>query len=255
MTPDVDHERAIAIYREAEHLARKRQRAEKEARALARAAMRRSAQGHDASGRRRTSVRAAGIVVMSAIAGLRTSSIAIRRRPGCGDDELWSADVKFDIEKGHTHYMNDPGTPAEIDAIHAMRALAPGIAERLFLRVARTGAVDQNNVNTARRLAMSYMHKTQETSSIGDPEKQSFCAAIFDDFYRTATLHLKEAESELARMADLLMRKTKISRSECEAILGAVYARFEARCANGQKLQLFRPPIANVDARNIGALM
>jgi len=255
IVPDNDRERALATYRESERLAQQRLRAEKEARALARAAMRRSTPCHDNSGRRRTSVRVAGIAVMSAIAGLRTISIAIHRRPGSRDSELWSADVRFNIEKGYTHYMNDPGTPAEIDAIHAMRALAPSIAERLILNVTRSGAIDSNNVNTARRLALSYMRKSQDTSSFGESEKQHLCDAILNDFYSAAMLHLREAESELDRMADTLMRKTKVSRSECDEILGTAYARFDARYANKPKPQLFRPPIGNSDAKIAGTAL
>ena len=79
----------IAAQREVKRLELERARAEKQARALVRAASKRdSLVDLDTSGRKRTAVRAAGLVLISATAGLRTHSISIYRVPGSTASDL-----------------------------------------------------------------------------------------------------------------------------------------------------------------------
>lgn len=221
-------ERELAAQRELQRAAEERARAEKAARTLMRAVEKRMTPSEaDKSGRRRTAVRAAGIVLISATGGLRTQSIALHRLPGSAGSELWRADVRFETEKGVTHFINDPGSPADLDALHAMRALAPLVAEHLFVGPPFDEQIDRNNLNTARRLADSFMHKSHYTATLEDAEKQRLRHSIFDELQHVAAMRLRHLSGPLEQIVDTLMQKTKMSRSECNAALAAIYDGYE----------------------------
>jgi hypothetical protein len=221
-------EQELAARREAERIEMERARAEKAARAMRRAIGKRMHAGEaDTSGRRRTAVRAAGIMLISATGGLRTQSVSLYRLPGSAGADLWRADVQFDTERGVTHYMNDPATPADKDALHAMRALAPRIAELLFMGPPYKDEIDRNNFNTANRLAESFMHKTQYTSNLTEEEKSRLTGSIFEELQNVAAMRLRHMSGELEAIVGTLMQKTKMSRSECNASLDRIYQGFE----------------------------
>jgi hypothetical protein len=220
-------EKEIAARREEMRAELERARAAKAARTLLRAVNKRQSLAPlDMSGRRRTAVRAAGIALISATGGLRTQSIGIFRLPGSAGSDLWAADVKFDIDRGFTYYINDPAAPAEYDALHAMRALAPRVAEQLFMGDALDGP-DDNNLRTAHKLADSYMRKAHYTSSMNETEKQNLVFSIFEEFHRTTALRLDYLRPKLAEIVESLMRKTKLTRSDCNAALGEIYDGYE----------------------------
>jgi hypothetical protein len=236
-------ERELAARRELQRVEEERARAEKAARALMRAVEKRmSPPEPDTSGRRRTAVRAAGIMLISATGGLRTQSVALHRLPGSAGSELWRADVRFEEEKGVTHFINDPGCPAELDALHAMRALAPRIAEHLFMGPPFDDDIDCNNMHTAQRLADSYMHKSHYTSSMDEDERLRLRQTIFDELQNVAAMRLRHLGGPLERIVGTLMRKTKISRSECNAALASIYDGYEEfRRSEGRALRLAPP--------------
>jgi hypothetical protein len=154
---------------------------------------------------------------------------------------LWGADVKFEIPKGFTYYVNDPLAPANIDAMHAMRALAPRVAERLFLGSAnKTG--DENNLNAAQCLAESYIHKSFDTRALTSHEMRRLNLSLLVDLQNATASRLRCFRSELAQIVDALMLKTKLSRSECNGFLAKVYAGFEQYYDHKPAPQLFRPP-------------
>ncbi len=158
-------ERAFAWRREAERLEGNRRQAAKMARALGRRAERRSTVLDWTSGRRRTAARVAGIVIISATAGLRTQSVSIKRSPNGAPSQLWDVDVRFENEDEFTFFFNDPTIPAQIDAIHLMRYAAPRIAEEILTGSATAGADDRNS-KTVLQLAESYANKLPKRSSL-----------------------------------------------------------------------------------------
>lgn len=221
-------ERELAERRELQRAAEERARAEKAARAMMRAVEKRLTPAEpDTSGRRRTAVRAAGIVLISATGGMRTESVALHRLPGSVGSELWRADVRFETEKGVTHFINDPGSPSDLDALHAMRALAPRIAETLFMGPPYDDAIDRNNLVTAQRLAESFMHKSHYTASLGASEKRELHESILDQLHQVAAMRLRHLSGELERLVDTLMHKTRLSRSELNALLASIYDGYE----------------------------
>jgi len=233
-------ERDFQARREARQVELERARADKEARLQARGIQKRHAiLCADTTGRRRTAVRAAGIALISATAGLRTSGISITRLPGSAGRDLWSADVNFDVERGFTHYINDPATPANTDLIHAMRALAPLVAEELFAGSA-TPAADENNMRTAHSLVESHMRKARNITHLDDDKKRDLGLAIIEQLQGLVGERLRHLENELGRIVDVLVRKTTMSRSECEAVLGPVYRGFEDYYHDRPKPELFR---------------
>lgn len=233
-------ERDIEAQRRAGRLELERARAEKEMRAQMRR-LRKSEFVVDLSGRRRTAVRAAGIALISATGGLRTLGISLHRLPGSTTGDLWGADVKFEITKGFTYYVNDPLAPAHIDAMHAMRALAPRVAERLFLGFANK-AGDEINLQAAQSLAESYAHKSFDTPSLTSDQIRRLSLSVLADLQNATASRLGHFRGELAQSVDALMIKTKLSRSECDGFLAKVYAGFEQYYDHKPAPQLFRPP-------------
>lgn len=234
-------EQEIAARRDALLAEAERARAAKAARTLLRAVNKRqSVVPHDKSGRRRTAVRAAGIALISATGGLRTQSISIFRIPGSDASDLWGADVKFDIDKGFTYYINDPAAAADFDAIHAMRALAPRIAEQLVMGDALDGP-DDNNLRTAYKLAESYMRKSHHTSSLSDNEKYNLTRSIFEEFQTIAATRLKYLQKQLGEIVDTLMQKTKMSKSDCNIALAEIYEGYE-KFQRGEREPRRSPP-------------
>jgi hypothetical protein len=232
-------EREIEAQRRADRLELERARAEKEMRAQMRR-LRKSASVVDLSGRRRTAVRAAGIALISATGGLRTLGISLHRLPESATVDLWGADVKFEIPKGFTYYVNDPLAPANIDALHAMRALAPRVAERLFFGSAKTG--DENNLHAAQCLADSYIHKSFNTRDLTPDEMRRLNLSLLADLQNATASRLGCFRGELAQIVDALILKTKLSRSECDGFLAKVYAGFEQYYDHRPAPQLFCPP-------------
>jgi hypothetical protein len=221
-------ERELAARRESQRAAEERARAEKAARTLTRAVEKRSTPAEpDTSGRRRTAVRAAGIMLISATGGMRTESVALHRLPGSVGSELWRADVRFEAEKGVTHFINDPGSPADLDALHAMRALAPRIAETLFMGPPFDDTIDRNNLITAQRLADSFMHKSHYTASLAASEKRALHESILDQLHHIAAMRLRYLSGDVERLVDALMHKTRLSRSELNAVLAPIYDGYE----------------------------
>lgn len=221
-------EQALAALREQQRLEAERARAEKAARALRRAIGKRmTASDPDTSGRRRTATRAAGIMLISATGGLRTQSVSLFRGSGRSGSELWLADVQFEQEKGVTHFINDLATPADKDALHAMRALAPRVAECILIGEPPQDGVDDRNLSTAFRLAQSFMHKTHYTASLSEEEKHRLSLAIFEELQSVAALRLRHLQKECEQIVEALMRKTKLSRSECNGVLAPIYEGFE----------------------------
>jgi hypothetical protein len=233
-------ERDIEAQRRADRGELERARAEKEMRAQMRR-LRKSEFVVDLSGRRRTAVRAAGIALISATGGLRTLGISLHRLPESATVDLWGADVKFEIPKGFAYYVNDPLAPANIDAMHAMRALAPRVAERPFLGSAnKTG--DENNLHAAQCLAESYIHKSFDTRALTSHEMRRLNLSLLVDLQNATASRLRCFRGELAQIVDALMLKTKLSRSECNGFLAKVYAGFEQYYDHKPAPQLFRPP-------------
>ena len=221
-------EQALAALREQQRVEAERARAEKAARALRRAVGKRlTAADPDTSGRRRTAARAAGIMLISATGGLRTQSVSLFRGSGRAGGELWLADVQFEQEKGVTHFINDLATPADKDALHAMRALAPRIAEHVFIGDPPQDGVDDRNLNTAFRLAQSFMHKTHYTASLSEEEKHRLSLSIFEELQSVTAMRLRHLHKECERIVEALMHKTKLSRSECNGVLAPIYEGFE----------------------------
>jgi len=242
VTAAVDaRERELAISLERKQLELERAREERQARASARRLERRSLVfDKGASGRRRTAVRAAGVSLISATVGLHILGISIQRSPGSAASDLWRADVTCDVEKDFTYYLNDPTMPAGIDAIHLMRAVAPRLAEELFVGSVSKG-VDQNNIRAAFELAESIVNKSRNVPLLTDDEKLDFNLAVVKEFEDIVALRLLLLRSELGLIVEALMRKTIVSRSGCEAILAPIYERFDSLRGNEPKLQLFRP--------------
>lgn len=238
-------QRELAARREQQRIEEERARAEKAARALLRSVEKRMTPAEpDTSGRRRTAVRAAGIMLVSATGGMRTQSVALHRLPGASGCELWRADVRFEEEKGVTHFINDPGSPADLDALHAMRALAPRIAEHLFMGPPFDDDIDCNNMRTAQRLADSYMHKSHYTASMDEVERLRLRQSIFDDLQNLAALRLRHLGGPLEQIVGTLMRKTKMSRSDCNGALDAIYRGFEEFCRAEPHMPRIAPPPA-----------
>jgi hypothetical protein len=236
-------EREILAQREAECAALERARAEKKERARTRAASKReTVVDLDRSGRRRTAARAAGLAVISATAGLHTHAISISRRAGSSVYDLWSVEMDFDVERGFTYYFNDPTTPVGVDAVHAMRALAPGVAEQLLMGCSFSDGVDENNIHTVWRLVESYIGKSYGAGSLADAELRRLSHAIFNEFRANAQMRLLHFRRELEGLAAALMDKTKLSRSECRAALARVYDGFEEFYRNKTAPELFRAP-------------
>jgi len=241
-------EQALAALREQQRIEAERSRAEKAARALRRAVSKRmSAADPDTSGRRRTASRAAGIMLISATGGLRTQSVSLFRGSGRAGSDLWLADVQFEQEKGVAHFINDLATPADKDALHAMRALAPRIAEHIFIGAPPQDGVDDRNMNTAFRLAQSFMHKTHYTASLAEEEKQRLSLTIFEELQSVTAMRLRHLQKELERIVEVLMHKTKLSRSECNGLLAPIYDGFEEFRRAEQEGRLWRAP-QHVDA-------
>ncbi|MBG0812221.1 hypothetical protein IY145_23020 [Methylosinus sp. H3A] len=236
-------EQALAALREQQRIEAERSRAEKAARALRRAVSKRmTATDPDTSGRRRTAVRAAGIMLISATGGLRTQSVSLFRGSGRAGSDLWLADVQFEQEKGVAHFINDLATPADKDALHAMRALAPRIAEHIFNSAPPQDGVDDRNLNTAFRLAQSFMLKTHYTASLAEEEKQRLSLSIFEELQSVTAMRLRHLQKELERIVDVLMHKTKLSRSECNGLLAPIYDGFEEFRRAEQEGRLWREP-------------
>lgn len=221
-------EQALAELREQQRIEAERLRAEKAARALRRAVSKRMTPADpDTSGRRRTATRAAGIMLISATGGLRTQSVSLFRGSGRAGSDLWLADVQFEQEKGVAHFINDLATPADKDALHAMRALAPRIAEHIFLGAPPQDGIDDRNMNTAFRLAQSFMHKTHYTASLSEEEKQRLSFSIFEELQSVTAMRLRHLQKEQERIVESLMHKTKLHRSECNGLLAPIYEGYE----------------------------
>ena len=236
-------EQALAALREQQRIEAERARAEKAARALRRAVSKRMTPADpDTSGRRRTAARAAGIMLISATGGLRTQSVSLFRGSGRAGSDLWLADVQFEQEKGVAHFINDLATPADKDALHAMRALAPRIAEHIFIGTPPQDGVDDRNMSTAFRLAQSFMHKTHYTASLAEEEKQRLSLSIFEELQSVAAMRLRHLHKELERIVEVLMHKTKLSRSECNGLLASIYDGFEEFRRAEQDGRLWRAP-------------
>lgn len=239
-------EAALAALREQHRLEAERIRAEKAARAMRRAVTKRMSADTDMTGRRRTAARAAGIMLISATGGVRTQSVSLLREPGAAGADLWRADVQFDSERGGPHYINDLATPAERDALHAMRALAPRIAEHVFIAPPPDDGVDDRNMNTAFRLARSFMQKTQYTATLDEEEKHRLSLAIFEELQSVAAMRLRQMQTEYEQIVEILMQRARMSRSECNAILGSIYQGYEEflRARDG------RPPLAAISTES-----
>ena len=235
--------REIADQRELARAASERARAEKRERTLTRAASKReTVVDLDMSGRRRTAARAAGLAVISATAGLHTHAISISRRAGSAVYDLWGVDMEFGVERGFTYYFNDPTTPPDVDAVHAMRALAPSVAERLVMGRSYADEVDKNNIETARRLAESYIRKSHNVSLWAEADFRAFRHAIFSEFHAQTQSRLVHFRKELEAIVVALMTNTKLSRSECHAALGRARMAFEDFYRNRPAPELFHPP-------------
>lgn len=234
-------ERAFAWRREAERLEGNRRQAAKMARALGRRAERRSTVVDWSSGRRHTAARVAGIVVLSATAGLRTQSVSIKRSPNGAPSQLWDVDVNFENEQDFAFHFNDPTIPAEIDAIHLMRYAAPRIAEEILTGSATAGADDRNN-KTVLQLAESYANKLPKRSSLGVDDRHALALGIVNEFEETALLRFEYFHAELINMVDALMRRTRVSRRECESILSRIYAGLEASRLEWATPRQLQPP-------------
>jgi hypothetical protein len=235
-------ENEVAAQREMTLLELKRARAEKEERARARIARKRECVDLDRSARRRTAVHSAGLVVISATAGLHTHGISVFRPAGGAACGLWGAKIEFGVESDFTYYFDDPATPADSDALHAMRALAPGVAERLAIGQAYADGADDNNMRTAFRLAESFMRKTYCVWSLSAGDLRRLSEAIFNDFQAVVEQRLRHFQIELDRIVTALMDRPKISRGECAVILAKAYEGFDEYYRGRSKPLLFRPP-------------
>jgi len=215
--------------------------AEKQARAELRRSQKAAALacGPDASGRERTALRIAGVVAISATMGIRTRGVSIRRAPGSQTHDLWHADVDFDVPKS-SYYINDPTTPADVDAAHAMRALAPNVAEALFFEAEGADFADGKNLQTALSLARSYMRKTCGCG-VPEDEAQNMSHSLLEAFKTATANRLWLLRDELAQISYLLMQRRRVSRSECDSLLDKIYAEHEEHFRDKRKLELFRP--------------
>ena len=234
-------DRKLTQRREAERLEGERRQAAKMARALGRRAERRSTVVDWTSGRRHTAARVAGIVVLSATAGLRTQSISIKRPPNGAPSQLWDVDIRFENEDDFAFFFNDPTIPAQIDAIHLMRYAAPRIAEEILTGSATAGADDRNN-KTVLQLAESYANKLPKCSSLGVDDRHALALGIVNEFEETAVLRFEYFHAELINMVDALMRRTRVSRRECECILSRIYTGLEAFQLAKAKPRQLEPP-------------
>ncbi len=234
-------ERMFARRREAERPEEDRRQAAKKVRALGRRMERRNAVIDWTSGRRRTAARVAGIVIISATAGLRTQSVSIKRPPNGARSQLWDVDIRFENEQDFAFHFDDPTIPAEIDAIHLMRYAAPRIAEEIFTGSATAGADDRNN-KTVVQLAESYANKLPKRSSLGVDARHTLAAGIVSEFEETAELRFKYFHAELISMVDALMHHTRVSRRECESILSRIYTGLEAFRLEKAKPGRLEPP-------------
>lgn len=181
-------QRQRLLRREAERLELERARAAKHARAVERWTERQKDVVDMSSGRRRTAFRVAGLVIISATVGLRTSAVSIRRLPNSLVTELWTADVRFENEGDFASFYDTMG-PAGTDVMHLMRYAAPRLAEEMHMGTA-TARADENNSEITRQLAESCMSKVYKHLSLSDGEKCELVAAILSDFERTAALRI-----------------------------------------------------------------
>jgi hypothetical protein len=254
-TPPIDiaaamaREKELAALREAARLEGERARSEKEERARARKAKKQESLDLDSFARRRTAARAAGLVLISATAGLRTLAISIRRPARASLSGLWRANIEFEIEAGHAHYLNDPVTPPEIDGIHLMRVLAPGIAERQLTGQSFADGADSNNMRTADRLAESYLLKTCPASSPPSDSRGDMKRAVVRSFQAVVEQRLRFFRAELDEIVTALMYKSKISRADCDGALARVLRGFDEHYRCDPKPRLFRPPNAAAQAQ------
>lgn len=235
-----DRLRGMDAQRQADRAALEKARSEKEMRAEMRR-LRKTEPAEEPSGRRRTAARAAGLALISATAGLRTLRITLNRLPGRSSSDLWGADVSFQIARGFTHYVNDPFVPADIDALHAMRALAPRIAEELLLGSTNVTG-DEKNLHTAQCLAESYMRKKYNTCSLTNDDMRRLCDSIVLDFHNVTASRLSCLRAVLNQIIEALMHTTKLPRAQCDTLLAKVYAGFEQYYEHRPAPQLFRPP-------------
>jgi len=221
----VDSELTLRRQRERGEL--DRARAAKMMRALKRQIERRVTPVDRISGRQRTAARVAGVVIISALAGLRTLTVSIRRMPNNAPSELWDADIKFQNEHEFAYCFNDPTIPAETDAMHLMRYAAPRIAEEMLMGSATAGA-DDGNKQTVLQLAESYISKLHMHPSLSDDYKRELAVRIINDFEETTASRLRHFHAEFFGLVDVLMRRTRPSRRECKYILDGIYASLEA---------------------------
>jgi hypothetical protein len=235
-------EKELSAHRDEIRLEREQARIEKEERARARIASKRQFMDLDKSGRQRVAVRSAGLVVISATAGLHTNGVTIFRPPEAAPCSIWGAKIEFDIPEGFTHYFDDPTAPADVDALHAMRALAPRIAELLLLGQTEEDGADEKNLRSAQRLAESYMHKAYSTDALSGARRGYLSRKIVRNFELTVEGRLKHFWTELGELVSLLMTKPKISRKECDAVLSPLYKGFDDFYRSRQKPELYRPP-------------
>ena len=102
--------------------------------------------------------------------------------------------------------------------------------------------VDDRNMSTAFRLAQSFMHKTHYTASLAEEEKQRLSLSIFEELQSVAAMRLRHLHKELERIVEVLMHKTKLSRSECNGLLAPIYDGFEEFRRAEQDGRLWRAP-------------
>ena len=234
-------ERLFARRRETDRLEGERRRAAKMARALERRLERRSAIVDGTCGRRHTAARVAGVIIVSATAGMRTHSVSIRRFPNSAPSELSDVDIRFENEDDFAFYLNDPTIRADMDAIHLMRYAAPRAAEEMLMGSASAGADDRNKQSVL-RLAESYMHKFHKRPSLSGDDRRTLSMKIIAEFEAIVALRLGHFHAEFTSLLTALMQGTRLSKRECDHILSRIYAGAEASRAERIRPRLLQPP-------------
>jgi hypothetical protein len=217
----------LALQRAAERLELERARALKQARIIKRRQERQEPAIDRTSGRRRTAARAAGFALISATAGMRTLSISIERDPRATPDELWSADVRIEGEEAQGYRMKGLVVPANEDAIHLMRAVAPRIAEEFVLGCATPDA-DTNNSKAASILADSYIQKTPGALTLNENERARLIGSTIEYFEGIVLARLRHFYSELNLIVESLMKTRFLNHKKCDAALERIYNGFNA---------------------------
>ena len=122
-----------------------------------------------------------------------------------------------------------------------MRYAAPRIAEEILTGSATAGADDRND-KTVLQLAESYANKLPTRSSLSVDDRHALALGIVNEFEETAVLRFEYFHAELINMVDALMRRTRVSRRECESILSGIYAGLEAFRLEKAKPRQLQPP-------------